>query len=385
MQRIDALFRKFLTGHCSPEEAERLIDFFSGPEGDAEIVRLIEQELDSLQGGRKGSKVPFATTDNLEKLRGMIGAPKRKPIVYRLWPYAAAVVLALAVGIWGWPWLNEGNHQELAVTTIAPGGNRATLTLADGRTVALSEAQNGIKVGNEVVYTDGTAVEGAGAIAQKGGGTVWMSLATPRGGTYQVTLPDGSRVWLNAASTLKYPSRFDGAERVVELDGEGYFEVEKDSRRPFRVVNERQEVVVLGTAFNIASYRDEEETRTTLVEGKVSVSSNLFGEPVSVVLSPSEQARLVGGRLTKNMADVTTDVAWRDGLFAFRSEKLGDIMRQVARWYDVEVVFEGDIANRSFSGTVSRYAHIHEMLETLALTDRVRFVLNGKTIVVKSK
>ncbi len=387
MQGIDVRFRKFLAGQCATEEAEQLLDYFSSPEGDPELVRLIAQELDSLDAQGRDNTVPFAMEDNLRMLRDRIKPTKRKPKIYRLWPYAAAaMVVALAVGVWGWPGLNgEGNPPESQQVTIAPGGNRATLTLGDGQTVPLSEAQKGINIGDAIVYTDGTAVLGVESVLRKDREINWLQLATPRGGTYQVTLPDGTRVWLNAASTLKYPTQFDAEERVVELDGEAYFEVTKDIHKPFRVITDRQQVAVLGTTFNITSYGDEEEVRTTLVEGAVQVTLNQLGNPMSVLLSPSEQARLVRGRLTKQVVDVETEVAWHKGLFAFRSKKLEDIMRQIARWYDVEVEIKDSIASRTFSGTISRYADINELLETLALTDKVRFELRGNTIVVQPR
>ena len=384
MQDRNALFQRFLRGQCSLQEAEQLLDFFSGPNGDPELVRLIEQELNTLSS-QTGSDVPFAVADNLEKLRSKLASSKRRPKVYRLWPYAAAVVLAIAVGVWTWPWADGGAPQRAATEAIVPGGNRATLMLADGSEVKLSETYEEIEIGEEIVYSDGKPVAGTEAVDPKSGAAGWLSLTTLRGGTYRVTLADGTRVWLNAASTLKYPGRFDGAERVVSLEGEGYFEVAKDPGKPFRVINARQQVVVLGTAFNIASYADEAEIKTTLVEGKVSVLSNQLGNPMSVVLLPAEQSLLVGGQLTKRGADVDVEIAWRDGFIAFREEKLGDIMRKVARWYDVGVALEDGIAARTFSGTVSRYADINELLETLALTEKVQFEVKDRTITVKSK
>ena len=387
MQEIDVLFQKMLQGTCSPEEAQRLLDFFATPEGDAELVRLLEQELDGHSDRPEtGNASPFALAENLDKLRAMITPPKRKPAIYRLWPYAAAVVLMLTVGLWFWQGMRGNTHQDIDTLAVTPGGNRATLTLSDGSKVALSEEQEGISIGDAISYTDGTFVAGTEAVKQMGREVGWLSLATPRGGIYQVVLPDSTRVWLNAASVLKYPAHFDNAaERVVELDGEGYFEVATDAKKPFRVITAQQQVEVLGTAFNLMNYRDEKEVKTTLVEGKVNVSTDQHDNPVSVVLLPAEQARLVSGHLSKQAVDVETEIAWQKGLFAFRSEPLADIMRQIARWYDVKVVFEGDIASRTFSGTVSRYADINELLETLALTDKVQFELKGKTIVVQPK
>lgn len=304
-----------------------------------------------------------------------------QPAMLRKWiPYVAAAVLILTTVTWFYTQIGRqvpANREKF--TDILPGGNRATLTFANGHTIALSDAQEGIILKEDhTMYNDGTA------LALPPSDT--LVLTTPKGGIYQVTLPDGSKIWLNAASTLKYPARFTSSTRQVELSGEGYFEVEKDTHKPFRVVSEGQQVEVLGTAFNISTYPDEAVTRTTLLEGKVNViADHPTASPRSIVLSPSEQARIADDRLTKEVVDVTSETAWRNGLFTFRKEKLGDIMRKVARWYDVEVEFQDDVVNRTFSGTVSRYAQISEVLATLSLTDRVQFEVHNKTIRVKSK
>lgn len=303
-----------------------------------------------------------------------------QPLWLHKWlPYVAAAALILAIATW---FYTETARQLPAdsekFADIPPGGNRATLTFANGHTIALSSAQEGIILGEDhTTYNDGTA------LALPPSDT--LILTTPKGGIYQVTLPDGSKIWLNAASTLKYPVRF-GDTRQVEFSGEGYFEIEKDIRKPFRVVSEGQQVEVLGTAFNISAYPDEEAMRTTLLEGKVNVIlDNPIGSPRSIVLFPSEQAYIKNEHLTKEVVDVGSEIAWRNGFFTFRKEKLGDLMRKVARWYDVKVEFQDDVVNRTFSGTVSRYAHISEVLTTLSLTDRVQFEVHNKTILVKSK
>lgn len=295
-------------------------------------------------------------------------------------PYAAAAILTLAIGVWHYSDRNRGpltGNENF--TDIPPGGNRATLTFANGQTMILSDAHEGIILREDnTLYNDGTVLTLPPSDT--------LVLTTPKGGIYQVTLSDGSKIWLNAASTLKYPSRFTGEVRQVEFSGEGYFEVEKDIQRPFKVISKGQQVQVLGTAFNISAYPDEEVTRTTLLTGKVQVIMNSHaGNGQSALLSPSEQAVIKNEQLTKEVVEASREIAWRNGLFTFRGEKLGDIMRQVARWYDVEVKFQDEVIHRTFSGTVSRYANISEVLATLSLTDRVQFEIQNKTIFVKSK
>lgn len=297
---------------------------------------------------------------------------------FRYWlPYAAAVLAAIVIGTLRYFNANDPkkNLPESAAQ-IQPGAYRAMLTSA-GNSVQLSSDQSGIILSSgEVTYLDGTTV--GLPLADT------VTLTTPRGGTYQVTLPDGSKIWLNAASTLKYPSRFGEDARQVTFSGEGYFEIAPDARRPFRVVADGQRVDVLGTEFNISAYPDDPDSRITLVEGKVGVVVNHEkGADQSVNLSPSEQARISAGRLSKSTISVDKEIAWRAGLFAFRNEPLTSIMRKIARWYDVHVEFKGRIEERTFTGVVSRDAAISNVLQTLALTEKVQFEIQGKTIVVK--
>ncbi|HRN56598.1 MAG TPA: DUF4974 domain-containing protein, partial [Agriterribacter sp.] len=263
---------------------------------------------------------------------------------------------------------------------IAPGGNRATLTLANGSRINLSEAHEGIVINNDRISYEDHSQE----IMQLDKSAINdLVLSTPKGGTYQVTLPDGTKVWLNAASTLKYPSRFEGAERVVMFSGEGYFEVAKDASKPFRVISDDQEVVVLGTEFNICAYPDEDEKKTTLVEGKVKVSYT--GDSHTLQLSPSEQSTLKNGQLTSQQVDVAGEIAWREGVFAFRKESLESIMRKISRWYNVDVDLQENVAQRTFTGTVSKYENISGVLETLELTNVLHFEIKGNRLIVKPK
>ena len=315
-----------------------------------------------------------------QHITGRIDLQSAKPAKLRKWlPYAAAAILAVAIGTWFYTGTEPLPPLGREFTDIPPGGNRATLTLASGQTIALSDVHEGIVLRKDsAVYNDGTI------LALPPSDT--LVLTTPKGGTYQITLSDGSKIWLNAASTLKYPSRFSDEIRQIEFSGEGYFEIERDSRKPFRVISKGQQVEVLGTAFNLSAYPDDEIIRTTLLSGKVQVIRDTHtGTTESTVLSPSEQALNTKSHLRKEAVDPNREIAWRDGVFTFRQEKLGDIMRIVARWYDVEVEFQDDVINRTFSGTVSRYANISEVLGTLSLTDRVQFDVQNRTIRVKSK
>lgn len=287
----------------------------------------------------------------------------------------------------------SGNKQ---VNDVAPGGNKAFLTLADGRKISLTDAANGELVKQEgliikktadgqLIYTVAeTANEGAGASRS------FNTIETPKGGKYQINLPDGTRVWLNAASSLRYPTQFKGETRTVELAGEGYFEVaklkDKEARHvPFVVKSREQEVEVLGTHFNINSYQDEIDVKTTLIEGAVKVikdKQNALGMRNEVILKPGEQSQLTEKLLNVKHVDAEAVLAWKDGDFLFDEEDLKSIMRKVSRWYDVEVSYKGEFDNMKFGGLISRAKNISSVLGIMESTGRIHFVIEGKRVIV---
>ncbi|MEQ7802065.1 FecR domain-containing protein [Pedobacter sp. ASV1-7] len=324
----------------------------------------------------------------------VIATPREELKLRRLWPRiaaAAAVVLVLGAGLFYYN-QKEGIKpgSEIAVVQdVDPGGNRAFLTLADGRRIALTDAasgqlakQGGITVSKtadgELVYevkgNDHAAVEDV---------SLSNTVETPRGGQYQVKLPDGTRVWLNAASKLVYPVNFKSlSKREVVLTGEGYFEVARDKSRPFVVHAAGQAVQVLGTHFNISAYTDEDVVKTTLLEGSVRVSA-LAGGKLEKVLVPGEQSALKGDRLKVAEVDVQEAVAWKNGVFIFEGETVGSIMRKLSRWYDVEVVYEDNLADKTFSGSMGRYEKISQALHMIEMTDLVHFKIEGRRVIVR--
>lgn len=296
-------------------------------------------------------------------------------------PYAAAMILALSVGFFFWEKAQLTDReltkeQELAAAEILPGGNRATLTLSDGRTVDLDSAQTGIIIrdGN-INYDDGTTVE---APIHHSSSITHHSLTTPKGGTYQVTLPDGSKVWLNAGSTLKYPSRFTAGERLVEVAGEGYFSVVRDESKPFKVVSRGQQIEVLGTEFNISAYADESSTRTTLVNGSVRVAPTA-GSPVPI--RPGEQATVRGAQLDVRQVDIANATAWKSGRFSFDSKSFDQIMNEMARWYNLTVEYEGGIPSDRFIGDAFRTDKLSTVLRFLE-SSHIKYRLEGNTLII---
>jgi len=320
---------------------------------------------------------------------------------YRLWRWvavAATVLVTLGAGIWFYAGRSGQSELVLAARDIVPGKNIATITLADGKVVKLSDTKTGVIIdAGKLIYNDSTDLAGLSSGAGTNKPTM-LTLATPPGGTYQVTLPDGTRVWLNAASSLKFPSTFKSfTKRNVELIGEAYFEVAKvmikdkgakgkEGRMPFVVLTDKQKVEVLGTHFNINAYADEGVTKTTLLEGQVKVSSvaGTILRPGGVVLSPNEQATVSGSPyITVKNVDPDMAVAWKDGYFKFTDEPVPAIMRRLSRWYNVDIVYDGNGNNARFGGKISRDKNIAEVLEMLTSTKRISFKIEGRKIIVK--
>jgi len=276
--------------------------------------------------------------------------------------------------------INRNADRNLSTDFVA-GTEKAMLQLADGSTVPLNGG------GSTIPQQGGTQVQSnAGKLAYvsntTSAETVFNSIITPRGGQYQVTLSDGSNVWLNALSSLRFPASFTGNERVVELIGEAYFEISKNADMPFKVhLPSGAEVEVLGTHFNIMAYTDESSIQTTLVEGSVKVTRGTN----SVKLIPNQQARISeSGEITVlNGFNVNQAVAWKDNKFVFRNTHIEEIMRQVSRWYDVDVVYEGDVSELTFGGTISRKENASAVLNLLELTGTVEFKTEGRIITVK--
>lgn len=358
----------------------------------------LRQTIEDLLGAERPGEVfdagrmdaVFTRVENGLRARVRSAAPPNVAVGrLRKWlPYAAAALLAVALGSWlltlHTP--RKSDERQTAAASILPGSNRATLTLSNGHTIALSESQEGIVVGEGVTYTDGSEVVDAHLASPSAHGVhalAQLTLTTPRGGIYRLTLPDGSNVWLNAKSVLKYPREFAAHERVVFLTGEAYFEVTK-AQRPFRVVSEGQTVEVLGTAFNVSAYPDDAALKTTLVEGSVKVHAG-SAVPNDATLSPGEQSTLSGGILRIGKVDTEQYVAWKDNEFMFEEASIADVMKALERWYDVNVVYEGPKPADRFGGGISRFEDASKVLKLLEQAGDVRFRVDGRTIYVKKK
>lgn len=392
------LFKRYLNNACTPEEIELLLAHF-GTLTEKDLRKSISDAL------RKGDDPASLSPDLKQHLTLLYKniAPQLKnddgPKIIELPFYKRKAFLYLSVAclaliVTGIAAIFHRNYpgvkfpdlaSEFAPKDIPPGGNKAILTLADGKTITLNEAADGelVKAAGMVIRKTGQGelvyeVTGANA-----GAHTYNTISTPKGGTYQVILPDGTKVWLNAASTLRFPTSFVALnERKIELSGEAYFEVAKDAKHPFKVLTVKQEVQVLGTHFNISSYTDESVVKTTLLEGSVKVRN--LQKADDVILRPGQQSVIAKGEIKVGMADVEEVLAWKNGVFVFNDEPLESIMKKVSRWYDVEVVYDGVDKNKLFGGSVSRFDNVSKVLRQLELTGGVHFKIEeGRIIAMK--
>ncbi|RKE52799.1 FecR family protein [Sphingobacterium detergens] len=276
--------------------------------------------------------------------------------------------------------INQGALQQ---ADIQPGGNKAVLLSSDGSTIQLSEHSNTILVGANISYADGPDLRpnlGTTSISEA---PIFHTLQTPRTGAYNIVLADGTKVWLNAYSSLKFPSRFDDKERVVELLGEAYFEVAPNKKQPFKVRSREQTIEVLGTHFNISAY-ESESTVTTLLEGAVKV--NRIANNSSVLLKPGQQSTIKEDTKQIQLAHINTEhaVAWKNGYFNFDNETLASILSKIERWYDVEFTYEKTPSAKTYIGAVSRSRNLSAVLRALEAAADVKFKRTGRKIVVIS-
>ncbi|MGN6419184.1 MAG: FecR domain-containing protein [Pseudobacter sp.] len=310
--------------------------------------------------------------------------------------WAAAAVLVITAGAYLFLTIKEtptavepvGLAQQ---QPILPGTNGARLTLADGSTVSLDDAKDGLiaaQQGANAVLKNGSL---SYAAANAGGTIVYNTLSTPKGRQFHMELADGSKVWLNAGSSIRFPTAFQGSERKVEITGEAYFEVAPNSASPFIVnVNNRAAIEVLGTSFNINAYDNEEQLSTTLFSGSVRMANNAthIANTATVVLKPGQQGRMNNHGSTAATgisvsSDIDTDkiIAWKNGFFNFGKASLREVMRQLERWYDIEVVYEKDVPNPQFIGKMTRNISLQDLFQILESSE-VNFRIEGKKVIV---
>jgi ferric-dicitrate binding protein FerR (iron transport regulator) len=403
LSRLEYLFDRYANYNCDPEEKEELLSLLALPENEETVRRLIAALIENTGPEKRMPEHAAASVlknilekgkkNILEKDKGDIIPINRKRTVFLSRLSAAAVVILLVVGTAYWVVNRKaatGPKEIVAAKShapVSPGGDRALLTMSDGSTVVLDSlpvktfrqgdasinSQAGLLVYHAPASGDHPSVASDASVA-------YNTVTTPKGGQYRVVLSDGTKVWLNAASSLHFPTDFRGHEGEVRLTGEGYFEVAKNTEKPFRVVAGDMRINVLGTHFDVNAYPDEAAIRTSLLEGSVKITE----AGVSGLLKPGQQAMLKKGKagLEITDADMEEVMAWKNGLFQFDGADITTIMRQIGRWYDVEIGFTGKIPVQRFEGKISRSAALSDVLKILELSN-VKFSMEGRKIIVQ--
>lgn len=389
-ERLSYLFDQYIGDSASAEELEELKLILNDPSYDETAKNYLLSLLRSTEPMAVGSedRLQAVLRRIKEKQPTLRRTPEpyshRSPVIRRWWA-VAALLIGTAVAVWLLVRIRTepvvaGRHP--LVHDRAPGRNVAVLTLADGSSITLDSAHNGV-----------LAQQGAASVTKSGDGAlayqaangenkiaVYNTLTTPRGGQYRLLLPDGSQVWLNAASSISYPTAFTGSERSVTITGEAYFEIAANAAMPFRVhvstPQGQKDIQVLGTHFNVKAYADETTVTTTLLEGSVRLGSE--------ILKPGEagQWRADGTMQVDPHANLEEAVAWKNGMFHFEGADVAEVMRQISRWYDVDVVFKGKLPDAKFEGEIPRNSNLTEVFRILQLSN-VHFTVEDKKVIVE--
>lgn len=383
-KQIIELLNKYNDGTLSPEEKTILESWY--------VMQASNTNYD-------------LSTEEIDRNLEIIGKGlplKNNAVQITLWSRiisAAAVLIFISLGIYFYSNYSDKPEREYAdidiKKEITPGGNKAILTLADGSKISLTDANNGDiakQAGIRITKTaDGQLMYTILDATSEALTLVYNTIETPRGGQYQIILPDGSKVWLNAASSLRYPPSFASQkERRIELNGEAYFEVAKDKLHPFIVSTNEQEIKVLGTHFNVNAYSDEPQIKTTLLEGSVLVykpgtNSPLEGSKVKLI--PGQQSVFDDNSIKISSVNIEDVVAWKNGYFRFDDESLESIMRKISRWYDVDITWRDEsVKSEPFAAITSRFVNVSSLLKMIEQTGDAEFdIEDGKIIISKKK
>ncbi len=336
----------------------------------------------------------YELEDSYEHLKSKLPL-KQKEKVISIWPriaVAASIAVLLGSGIFYFTASKQPSQNIQVVEKvkeIAPGGNRGILTLSNGKQIILSDISSKdviAKEGEEDEVTikmdeNGviTYVINPNSDASKEDVNSFNTLSTPTGGQYNIVLADGTKVFLNAVSSIKYPTQFNGDQRIVELEGEAYFEVAKNKNKPFLVKSDNQTIEVLGTHFNVHAYNNESVVKTTLLEGSVAISY----KNQKTVLKPGQQSNTSNNfnKIVVKEVDTEEAIAWKNGRFKFDNADLKSVMKQLERWYGIKVEYRGDVSDVRFNGGTFRNKNLSEVLKVLELSN-IKFKVEGKTVIV---
>ncbi|HEX6848099.1 MAG TPA: FecR domain-containing protein [Chitinophagaceae bacterium] len=389
MDELKARLRKLLSeSEWTSKEMHWLLNYLENSDG-IELKQLMQKHFSD--DPEKSKEISPETSAKVfkaihEKISSESKQARPRVITFRRIAIAASTIAIVLIS--AFLFLNKNKSRDIVKAgaaekrfqdDVAPGGDKAILTLADGSTIVLDDAQNGTltQQGNsKVIKLDGKITYDASA---KNSGVVYNTISTPNGGQYQLELADGSLVWLNATSSIRFPTAFSGKERRIEITGEAYFEIARNRDMPFVVSVNGSEVQVLGTHFNINAYNDEENVKTTLLEGVVKF---VHGDNANV-LKPGQQLQLAnnGDMKVVSNVDIEEVVAWKNGMFDFEQAGIEKVMRQLSRWYDVEVEYQGK-SDDLFIAEMRRNIKLSDALRALELTGKVKFDIRGRKIIV---
>lgn len=383
--RVAYLIAGFIRHTLTEKEHDELDDWVNESDHNMQLFEDLTDEKNLIANLEWMDKMQTEQSYQAMQEKGAFNMPPKKVYNKKVWFAAASVIVVLGVFfVYRYTNSKPGSVEDFVTTDttlLKPGGNRATLTLADGKVIDLTYAKTGViendsgvnvnkTADGELVYEKGSSL---------GNAAVHHILSTPVGGQYQVTLPDGTKVWLNAASTLKFPPAFSGKEREVILTGEAYFEVSKNPVQPFKVsMADSTAVVVTGTHFNINAYQNEKKQQVTLLEGSVTVlnATNV------TKLEPGTQALIQNRQITKDkVLDAEEITGWKDGLFVFHDAPIESIMMQIERWYDAKIIYKANI-KQLFNATILRKEPLAKVLKLLELNGYVHFKTENNTIYV---
>ncbi|WP_316753767.1 FecR family protein [Pedobacter gandavensis] len=370
--KLKELLNRYLSNDCT--EAEKaFVETWYNKHIPLNPVKLSEAEME-------------ADVDAIQQVLDRVGGQSHRLILWTRISAAALVVLSLSAYLYfNFPGKQSPDYANK--TAITPGGDKAMLTLSDGSKISLTDIKSGeiaIQSGLKISKSENGQISYSSVTKSKtehGGQQApeYNTIETPRGGKFQILLPDGSLVWLDAASSLKYPVVFAGKERKVELTGQAYFEVAKSKGKSFKVLSANQEVEVLGTHFNVNAYANQPSIITTLLEGSVNV--NLKNTKSGQRLKPGQQAALTGQLIRVEEVDVEQAIAWKNGYFAFERDDLRTVFNKLERWYDVEITTEGTFDHFTIGGNISRTKSLAEVLRVLQLTRKIKFKTEGRRII----
>ncbi len=394
--RLRQLLIDYSTGTINEKDLEVLLDYVAGHQHHADLDRLLEELLEETDATNELPVDADALYQRIVEHQQF--SHKATGSRNRYWWYAAAVMLFLTVGVLmrqvvvNEPDVVNNESSALTRTTTSTPSDKPILRLADGKVIDLDSADNGmlaVEGGTQITF-DGRALHYQGESVDANGEIIQNTIITPKGRQYQLVLPDGSKIWLNAASSLTYPVKFKKNVREVEVTGEAYFEVEQAKDWPFIVKTASQRIEVLGTYFNVSAYDDDQNTKTTLVKGSVKVSTMasaaiaIQAPGQSTILRPGQQAVTLKGKsnIDVGMIDTEEAVSWKENLFVFNNEEISEVMKKVSRWYDVEITYLDGMAGKRIGGSIPRFEQLEHLMDALEATGLLHYKMEGGVVVV---